>query len=111
MLFGEVWTQFADGTTAAPPAWTFAIAPLREILTGAVVLFIIRRIDLKGARGALLLGLVLWLGFYVVQLSGAIMFDNMPWQLGAVHAGDWLMKMLVITSAVYAWHKRLTRRG
>jgi len=25
-----------------------------------------------------------------------LIWDNMPWQLGAVHAGDWLMKMLFI---------------
>jgi hypothetical protein len=29
----------------------------------------------------------------------------MPWQLGAVHAGDWLMKMSFMAIALSAWHK------
>jgi hypothetical protein len=56
---------------------------------------------------ALILGFVLWFGFYAVQMAGAIIWDNMPWQLGAVHAGDWLMKMLFITLASSEWHRRI----
>ena len=36
------------------------------------------------------------------QLTGAVIWDNRPWQLSAVHAGDWLMKTLFMT-VVLAW--------
>jgi hypothetical protein len=105
-LFGSVWGE----TDASAPAWSFAVAPLREILSAAVVLYLLRRTRTFGWKGAVALAFVLWLGFYVVQLSGAVIWDAMPWELGAVHAGDWLMKMLVMASALSAWERRSLRR-
>jgi uncharacterized protein DUF1761 len=57
-------------------------------------------------ENALGLGFVLWFSFYFVQLSGAVMWDNLPWQLGLVHSGDWLMKMLFMSLLLSAWHGR-----
>ena len=56
-------------------------------------------------KAAASLGLMLWLAFYVVQLSGAVIFDGMPLALGAVHAGDWLGKMLLIALLLGGWRK------
>jgi hypothetical protein len=106
-LFGFVWES--DAAAESTPAWSFALAPLREILSAAVVLFLIRRTRASDWRSALALGLVLWAGFYVVQLAGAVIWDTMPWELGAVHAGDWLMKMLVMATALGAWARRSMR--
>jgi hypothetical protein len=91
--------------------WTFVFAPLREITTAPVLAFLVGRVKPKNWRSALLLGLVLWLGFYVVQLTGAVIWDNEPWQLGAVHAGDWLMKMLFMSVTLSAWHRRVGAFG
>lgn len=105
-LFGSLW---AGAGEQAIPGWKFAFAPLREIVSAAVVLFLIRRVRALDWKEAIALALVLWVGFYVVQLSGAVIWDNMPWKLGAVHAGDWLMKMLVMASALSAWQRREER--
>lgn len=106
LLFGDVWMRYQDPSAATVPTWTFAFAPLREITTAAVLSFLIVRVRPHSWRAALRLGFVLWVGFYVVQLSGAVMFDRMPWPLGSIHAGDWLMKLLVITLTLSAWHRR-----
>lgn len=63
----------------------------------------IRRLVVRDWRGALALGLTLWAAFYLVQLAGAVIWDKMPWQLGAVHAGDWLMKMLLMSTMLTLW--------
>jgi hypothetical protein len=106
-LFGDIWAQFREGSTAAPPMWKFLVAPLREIITAAVLAFLIVRVRPPNWKHALLLGVVLWVGFYVVQLAGATIWDNKPWQLSAVHAGVWLMKVLFMTIALSAWHRRV----
>lgn len=103
-LFGGIWLQFQDATVASSPMWKFFTAPLREIVTAAVLSFVIVRLKPPHWRSAFGLGLLLWVGFYVVQLTGAVIWDNYPWQLGAVHAGDWLMKMLFMSVALSAWH-------
>ena len=53
--------------------------------------------------------LLLWLAFQAVGMAGAILWDNMQWQLGAVHAGDWLMKMLFMGITLTLW-KNKTRK-
>jgi hypothetical protein len=54
--------------------------------------------------GALRLGPVLWVGFPFVLLTGAIMWEDVPRKLAAIHAGDWLVKMALITAILSAWH-------
>src|SRR4030095_16437715 len=110
-LFGNIWAQFSGTSTATAPMWKFFIAPLREIITAAVLAFLIIRVRTQNWKSALWLGLVLWFGFYAVQLAGATIWDNMPWQLSAVHAGDWLMKLLFMTIALSAHHRRIGAFG
>ena len=35
-------------------------------------------------------------GFPVAMLVGASLWDSKPWMLTAIHAGDWLTKMLLM---------------
>jgi hypothetical protein len=50
--------------------------------------------------GGLLLGLALWIGFPLVLWTGALIHENTPWRLAAIHAGDWLVKLLVVAMIV-----------
>ena len=102
LMFGDIWMRYRDASLAAAPLWKFFLAPLREIITASVLAFLIVRVRPATFTSALALGLVLWAGFYAVQLSGAVIWDNRPWQLSAVHAGDWLMKTVFMT-IVLAW--------
>ena len=53
---------------------------------------------------AVRLGLFLWIGFPVILLTGSVLWENIPWKVAAIHAGDWLVKMLVIPIIVSVWH-------
>ena len=50
--------------------------------------------------------LLLWLAFQAVGMAGAILWDNMQWQLGAIHAGDWLMKMFFMGISFTLWQNK-----
>jgi hypothetical protein len=39
-----------------------------------------------------------------VRLTGSIMWEDVPWTLATIHAGDWLVKMVLITAILGAWH-------
>src|SRR5262249_5560564 len=95
-VFGSVWENAKGADATAMPVWKFFVAPLRELITAWLLAWLIGRLGIVDWKGAASLGFVLWLAFYVVQLSGAVIFDGMPVALGAVHAGDWLGKMLLI---------------
>jgi Protein of unknown function (DUF1761) len=53
------------------------------------------------AMGATL-GLIVWVGFVVPILAGSVVHEHYPWQLAAIHLGDWLIK-LVVCGLIVAW--------
>jgi hypothetical protein len=38
-----------------------------------------------------------------VLWTGAIVEENTPWRLAAIHAGDWLAKLLAVAVIVSVW--------
>lgn len=106
LLFGSIWIEAKGAGATAMPAWKFFVAPLRELVTACLLAWLIGRLAIDDWRSAAALGFVLWLAFYVVQLAGAVIFDGMPPALGAVHAGDWLGKMLIMSVVVTVWRRR-----
>lgn len=103
LLFGSIWMESRGAAVASSPTWKFMIMPLREIITACLLVWLIGRLSITGWRQAAALGFVLWAAFYAVQLAGAVIWDDMPWALGAVHAGDWLMKMLLMSVMLSLW--------
>lgn len=106
LLFGHIWLTLSHANPGAMPLWKNLIAPLRELSVACVLAWLIVRLDIVQWRRAAWFGFSLWLVFHGVQMAGAVIWDNMPWQLGAVHAGDWLMKMLFMCIALSVWHQR-----
>ena len=111
LLFGNIWRELRDVPATPLPDWTFAFAPLREIITAFCLADLIVRLRIMNWKSALGLGLWLWFAFYFVQLAGAVLWDNKPWQLGLVHGGDWLMKMLSMSVVLSVWHSKRHRLG
>jgi hypothetical protein len=105
LLFGSVWVDAKGAEATAMPMWKFLVAPLRELVTACLLAWLNDRLAIDGWRRAAALGFMLWLAFYVVQLAGAVIFDGMPIALGAVHAGDWLGKMLLMAVIVSVWQR------
>ncbi len=72
-----------------------------------LTLVIARLMALLGVHSwliALHSGFFLWIGFPVILLTGSVLWDNVPWKVAAIHAGDWLVKLLVIPLIVTLWH-------
>ena len=67
-------------------------------------------IGIRNWGGAVLLALALWIGFPLVLWTGAIVHENTPVRLATIHAGDWLVKLLVITLIVGIWRRADTGR-
>jgi hypothetical protein len=107
LLFGKVWQALRDAPVNPLPGWTFAFAPLREIITAFMLAYLIVRLRIVSWKSACGLGLGLWFAFYFVQLAGGVLWDNRPLKLGMVHGGDWLMKMVFMSVVLCAWLRRL----
>ena len=87
------------------PAWKM----LGEFARSLVVAYVLARfVVLLGVvdwKGAVNLGVWLWIAFPVVLLGGAVMWENVPWRLAAIHAGDWLVKIHLMAVILGMWRR------
>jgi hypothetical protein len=85
------------------PPWTVAAELLRSLVAVTVVAGLAAETGTDDWSGGLWLGLALWVGFPLVLWAGAMLHERAPWRLAAIHAGDWLVKLLVVTVIVSVW--------
>ena len=83
-----------------PPAWVPPVELARSATVAAGVAALARRTQVADTGQALALGAGLWTAFPLVLLTGSVVHEKVPWQLAAIHAGDWLLKLLAIAAVV-----------
>jgi hypothetical protein len=52
---------------------------------------------------ALPLAIAVWVALPVTLLVGSVVWDDVPAALAAIHAGDWLLKLLAVATIVTLW--------
>lgn len=103
LLFGEIWEKYRHAPNPSIPQWTIVLAPFREWTVSFVLAKLIVQLNITNWKSTTKLMLLLWLAFHAIGMTGAILWDNMQWQLGVVHAGDWLMKMIFMGIILTIW--------
>lgn len=98
-LLGERAPERGD----RPPPPKILLELARSIVVATVIAGLARYAGLTGISQVLILGLVLWAGFPAVLLTGSMMWEKTPAVTAALHAGDWLIKILAISAIVGAW--------
>ncbi len=110
LLFFKPWMRLRGMDPAVAmagakmPAGKLFIELVRCLVLAFVIARFGARLGVSGWMGAVHFGLFLWIGFPVILLTGSVLWENIPWKVAAIHAGDWLVKMLVIPIIVMAWH-------
>lgn len=72
----------------------------RSATVAAAVAVLAERTGTRGLPGALRLANGLWVTFPAVLLTGAVVHEKVPWRLAAVHGGDWLIKLVLVSGVV-----------
>jgi len=110
LLFYKTWMRLlgldpvAAMSGAKMPAGKLLIELGRCLVLAYVIARFVSLLGVNSRLGAVHFGLLLWIGFPVILLTGSVLWDNIPWKVAAIHAGDWLVKLLVIPIIVTAWH-------
>jgi len=92
---------YAEAGGMAPT--TIALELARTVVVAVVVAGLAGTLRIAGPGPALLLAAVLWVAFPAVLLLGSVIHENVPPLLATIHAGDWLLKLVVITAIVTRW--------
>ena len=85
---------------ARPPAWVLPVEFARSAAVATAVAALSRRTGVADPGSASRLGAGLWVAFPVVLLTGSVVHEKVPWQQAAIHAGDWLLKLMLIAAVV-----------
>jgi len=94
------------GTTGGRdlPGWVVPAVELpRNLVLSAVVGGLAAAATVESLGASLLLGLALWVGFPLVLWAGAVAHEGTPVRDAALHAGDWLVKLVAVSALVAAW--------
>ena len=107
-LFGRQWMALRSVNSVgvaekAMPEWKMLVYLVRELVVVYALARLVNGLRIVDWKGALKLGFWVWLGFPVQMLVGASLWDNKPWMLDLIHAGDWQMKMLLIALILAKW--------
>jgi hypothetical protein len=76
---------------------------IRTFVLAASIAYLVAHTGTASFVGAVRLGLVLWIGFPLILLTGSIMREDVPWKLATIHAGDWFVKTLLMTAILAVW--------
>jgi hypothetical protein len=104
-VFSKQLSQLSTSEVSRSPVATMLVELARSLVLAAVVAGLSARLGIVSWSGAVLFALVVWIGFPVLLLAGSVFHENVPWRLAALHAGDWLVKLLVIAVIVGVWHR------
>ena len=100
--FGKQLARYhpAYAGNSRAPAWVLPVELARSTTVATAVAVLADRVQARDPAAAARLGLGLWGAFPVVLLVGSVVHEKVPWQQAAIHGGDWLVKLLLISTLV-----------
>ena len=92
---------YAD--SGSPSAKDVVVELARNLVVAVVLAWLADQIGANDWARAALLGFILWVGFPLIILIGSVYHEKVPVKLASIHAGDWLLKLVVIAIVVGVW--------
>jgi len=87
-----------------PPVGEMIGEFVKTLVVAYVLAYFVVRLGVGDWKDAVVLGVWMWIGFYATLL-GSVIHENYPWKLYAVHAGDGLVRTLLMTLILGVWRK------
>jgi hypothetical protein len=94
-----------DPATAADtgtPTWTTVFVVVQSLIVAFMLAYFVGHLGIVEWKGAVRLGALVWV-FPAMILLGSVVHENVPLMLAAIHAGDWLVKLLLMSVILGVW--------
>lgn len=100
-----VFLSSSTTDTVNIPTWKKFGEVARSLVVAYVLAYLVVRLDVDNWIDALQLGFGMWIGFPAMLFAGSFMWQLPPitGRLAAIHAGDWLAKLLVMAVILSVW--------
>lgn len=106
MLFGNQLAKLHPkvyGGEAKTEPRVIVLELTRNVILAMVISYLTSQLQISTLTDSILLALVLWIGFPGILLFGSVIHEKVPPKLAAIHAGDWLVKLLIMVLLFGLW--------
>jgi hypothetical protein len=105
-VFGKQLAHASAAFAAQRPApWKLLVVVAQSFVLSLVLAYLLGLIGPVSAVRAAGIGVLLWLGLSVVQWVGSMLWEQVPLAMAAIHAGDWLVKLVLVCLIVGVWRR------
>jgi hypothetical protein len=109
VVFGNAWLTLRgiDPSTAdvTPEVWQVVGQLARNLVVAFVLACLLSRLETATWGGALRLGLLVWVGFQAMAVTGSVIHEDYPLGLYAIHVGDALQATLIMALILGVWRR------
>jgi len=107
IVLGNTWLELRgiDPSTVSmtPQIWQIVGQFVRNLVVAFVFAYFVMRLEIVDWKGALRLGLWVWVGFQAMQIAGSVLHEGYPLELYAIHVGDALLQTLLMSFILGVW--------
>ena len=94
LLFGTLYAKLRGADPGPMSPGEIVVELLRTLIIAYVFAHCVALFGVRDWDRALRFSIWVWIGFPTMILLGSVAHENVPLQLAAIHAGDWLVKIL-----------------
>lgn len=94
-----------------PAAWELIGEFVRNLIIAYVLARFILQHEIVNLKSAVRTGLWIWIGFQAMLLVGSVLHEKMPLKLYFIHAGDALVKTLIMSAIIGVWQRKQTLKA
>jgi hypothetical protein len=101
-VFGKAMMELSRAADTGASVWTMLFIIAQSLIIAFMIAYFVSRLGITDFASAAGLGALLWI-FPAAILLGSVVHEGVPLALAAIHAGDWLVKLLLIGVVVGLW--------
>jgi hypothetical protein len=101
-VFGKAMMELSRAADTGASVWTMLFIIAQSLIIAFMIAYFVSRLGITDFASAAGLGALLWI-FPAAILLGSVVHGGVPLALAAIHAGDWLVKLLLIGIVVGLW--------
>jgi hypothetical protein len=103
ILFAKQMAKQGSASTGKPNPKLIAGEFVKNAVLAVALSYFVNQLGLYTLFSVVHLSLLLWIAFPVLILISSVMYEKMPLKLAAIHAGDWLLKLLLMIAILGFW--------
>jgi hypothetical protein len=101
-VFAKAMMELSRAADTGASLWTMLFVIAQSLIVAFMVAYFVSGVGISDFAGGAGLGALLWI-FPAAILLGFVVHEGVPLALAAIHAGDWLVKLLLIGVVVGVW--------